>query len=70
MELYLLTLLHSHELYRTKQVKLNFFFSITTGPIEAKFYVESLWDEGTKACSNCLNHMTQMASMAIYGKIL
>ena len=28
---------------------LNFFSSITTWPIEAKFYVESPWDEGTKA---------------------
>ena len=49
---------------------LNFFSSITTGPIEAKFYVESSWDEGTKACSNCLGHMTKMATMPIYGKIL
>ena len=30
----------------------NFFFSITTRPIEAKFHVELPWDEGTKACSN------------------
>ena len=42
---------------------LNFFSSITTWPIEAKFYVESPWDEGTKACSNCLGHMTKMATM-------
>ena len=39
---------------------LNFLFSITTWPIEAKFYVESLWDEG----------MTKMATMPIYGEIL
>ena len=32
---------------------LNFFSSITTWSIEAKFYVESPWDEGTKASSNC-----------------
>ena len=32
---------------------LNFFSSLTTWPIEAKLYVESPWDEGTKACSNC-----------------
>ena len=30
-------------------VFLNFFSSITTWPIEAKFYVESPWDEGMKA---------------------
>ena len=35
---------------------LNFFSSITTWPIEAKLYVESLWDERMKACSNCLDH--------------
>ena len=29
---------------------LNSFSSITTWPIEAKFYAESPWDEGTKAC--------------------
>ena len=28
---------------------LNLFSSITTWPIEAKCYVESHWDEGTKA---------------------
>ena len=48
---------------------LNFFFSITTWLIEAKFYVESPWDAGTKACSNYLGHMTKMATMPIYGKI-
>ena len=49
---------------------LNFFSSITTWPIEAKFCVESPWDEGTKAFSNCLGHMTKMATVPIYGKIL
>ena len=49
---------------------LNFFSSITTWSIEAKFYVESPWDEETKACSNCLGHMTKMATMPIYGEIL
>ena len=51
-------------------ILLNHFSSITTWPIEAKFYVESPWDEGTKACSNCLGHMTKMVTMPIYGKIL
>ena len=46
----------------------NFFFSITTRPIEAKFHVESPWDGGTKACSNDPDHMTKMAAMPIYVK--
>ena len=49
---------------------LNFFSSITTCPIEAKFYVKSPWNDGTKACSNCLGHMTKMATMPIYSKII
>ena len=49
---------------------LNFFSSITTWPIEAKFYVESPKDEEMKACSNCLCHMRKMATISIYGKIL
>ena len=47
---------------------LNFFSSITTLPIEAKFYVESPWNKGTKACSNCLGHMIKMGTMPIYGR--
>ena len=31
---------------------LNIFSSKTTKPIEAKFHIESPWDEGTKFCSN------------------
>ena len=49
---------------------LNFFSPITTWPIKAKFYVESPWHEGTKVCSNCLGHITKLATMPIYGKIL
>ena len=49
---------------------LNFFSSITTWPIEVKFYVTSPWDEGAKDCSNCLGHMIKMATMPIYGKTL
>ena len=48
---------HSDSIY------LNFFSSITTWPIQAKFYVASHWDEGTKVCSNYLGHMTKMATM-------
>ena len=33
---------------------LNYFSSITTRPIEAKFHVELPWDRGTKTCSNGL----------------
>ena len=48
----------------------NFFSSKITWLIEVKCYVESSWDERTKACSNCLGHMTKMATMPIYGTIL
>ena len=30
--------------------------------------MESPWDEEMKASSNCLGHMTKMATMPIYGK--
>ena len=49
---------------------LKFFSSTTAWPIEAKFYVQSHGDEGMKICSNCLGHITKMAAMPIYGKIL
>ena len=49
---------------------LNFFSSITTRSIEAKFYVEPPWDGGMKPCSNGSGHMTKMATMPIYGKSL
>ena len=49
---------------------LNFFSSITTWPIKAKFYVESSWDEGKLVQTNCLGHMTKMATMPTYGEIL
>ena len=47
---------------------LNFFSSITTWPIRAKFHMEPPWDRKTKDCSNGLGHMTKMAAMPIYGK--
>ena len=46
----------------------NIFSSETTGPIEAKFHMESQWDGGTKVCSNGPGHMTKMAAMPIYSK--
>ena len=49
---------------------LNFFPSITTRQNEAKFHVEPPWDGGMKVYSNGLGHMTKMAAMPIYGKIL
>ena len=48
----------------------NIFSSETTGPIEAKFHMESLWDGGTKVYSNGPGHMTKVAAMPIYGKNL
>ena len=49
---------------------LNIFSSEVTGQIEAKFYMESPWDGGTKICSNGPGHMTKMATMPIYDKNL
>ena len=49
---------------------LNIFSSETTGPIEAKFHMESPLDGGTIVCSNGPGHMTRMAAMPIYGKNL
>ena len=49
---------------------LNIFSSETTGPIKVKFHMELLWDGGTKVCSNVPGHMTEMATMPIYGKNL
>ena len=47
------------------------FFSLkSTRPIKAKFHVEPPWNGGTKVCSNGLGHMTKMATLPIYVKIL
>ena len=71
--------MHLHEYQRSRSfsdhgpnlsdsIFLNFFSSITTGPIEAKFHVEPTRDGVRKVCSNGPSHMTKMA--AIYGKKL
>ena len=46
----------------------NFFFLEISGPIEAKFHVQSPWDRRTKVCSNGPGHMTNMATVLICGK--
>ena len=46
----------------------DIFFSETTWPIEAKFYVEPPWVGGTIFCLRHLGHMTKMAATPIYGK--
>ena len=43
----------------SESVFFNFFSSVTTRPIEAKFHVEPPWNGGTKASSNGLGHMTK-----------
>ena len=48
----------------------NFFFLETAWSIEAKFYVEPLWDGGTKFWSKGLGHMTKLDATPIYGKNL
>ena len=44
------------------------FFSETTWPIKAKFYMKHLWEGGTNVFINNPGHMTKMAAMPIYGK--
>ena len=44
--------------------------SKATGPNVTKFLVESPWAEGMKICTNRQGHMTNMATMPIYGKNL
>ena len=44
----------------------NFFSSITTKAIEAKFHMKPPWDRRTT--SNSLGHMTNVAAMPRYGK--
>ena len=55
---------------RRRQQCLNIFSSETALPIKAKFYVEPLWEGGTKVYINGPGHMTKMAAMPIYGKNL
>ena len=46
-------------------------FSETTGPIEAKLYMEPPWVGKTKVCSGLgdgLGHMTKVATTPLYGK--
>ena len=51
---------------QSDSIFLNFFSSITTRPIEAKFHVEPPWDGGMKAYSNGPGHMTKMVTIPIY----
>ena len=53
-----------------RQQCLNIFSSETTLPIKAKFYVEPLWEGGTKVYIKGPGHMTKMAAIPIYGKNL
>ena len=46
------------------------FFSKSTWPIKAKFYVEPPWECETKVCINGPGHMTKMAATPMYGKNL
>ena len=48
----------------------NDFSSETTGPISTKFHIQPPGPLGKKNCSNGLGHMTNMATMPIYGKNL
>ena len=48
----------------------NVFSSETAWPIKAKFFVEPLWEGGTKVYINGPGHMTKVAAMPIYDKNL
>ena len=48
----------------------NFFSLETDRPIEAKFHVDPPWDERMKVYPNSPGHMTNIATMPIYGKNL
>ena len=39
--------------------------SEVAGPFVSKFYVETYGAKGTKTCSNCQSHMTNMAAMPV-----
>ena len=45
-------------------------FSETTGPIITRFHIQPPGPLGTISCSNGLGHMTNMATMPIYGKTI
>ena len=49
-------------------VFLNFFSSITTGTIEAKFHVVPLWDGGMKAWSNGPGHIYTIKNVLLWNK--
>ena len=46
----------------------NIFSSETTVPVEANFHTEPPWDGGMKVCWNRHGHMTEMATIPVYGK--
>ena len=46
----------------------NGVFSETTWPIEIKFHMTIPYDWLAKTYTNCYGHMTNMATMPIYGK--
>ena len=48
----------------------NFFSLETARPIEAKFHMDPPLDGGTKVLSNGPGHMTKMAAMPIYHRVL
>ena len=39
---------------------------LSTGPVEAKFHMEILWDGRTKVYLNGPGHMTKMTALPIY----
>ena len=53
---------------RVPSTYLNIVFSETTWPIKTKFYMTTPYDWLAKTYTNCYGHMTDMATIPIYGK--
>ena len=53
---------------RVSSTYYNIVFSETTWPIETKFHMTTPYDWLAKTYTNCYGHMTDMATIPIYGK--
>ena len=53
---------------RVRPSTISNIFSEITRPFKFEFHMKTLWDAGTKVCSNGPGHMTKMVATPIYGK--
>ena len=65
-----LTLAQGHLDMKTKTLLLLFFFSETTGPFVTKFHRKAFSNKEIKINKYEFGHMTNMAAMPVYGKII